>query len=168
MARSLLKAVEEFELRKWENTIVNQPKRTHGSKKPGGKIPFFVFFLLFFLILIICEMYFFLFFYFTAQMPCNQCGKIILVSRMKYHLKIHSGDKSHLCELCGRAFVFRKSLNTHIRYNHLGQERPKHFMCSTCGHTCTSRNHLEKHERIHTDERVKTIFSLTFCCRKIK
>jgi KRAB domain-containing zinc finger protein len=109
----------------------------------------------------------YLFFFFSAQMPCNQCGKIILVSRMKYHLKIHSGHKPYLCELCGRAFVFRKSLNTHIRYNHLGQERPKHFMCSTCGHTCTSRNHLEKHERIHTDERVKTIFSLTFCCRKI-
>ena len=50
MARSLLKAVEEFELRKWENAIVNQPKRTPGSKKPGGKIPFFVFFYYFFFI----------------------------------------------------------------------------------------------------------------------
>ena len=67
MARSLLKAVEEFELRKWENAIVNQPKRTHGSKKPGGKIPFFVFFYFFFLFLIICEMYFFFLFIFSSN-----------------------------------------------------------------------------------------------------
>lgn len=150
MARSLLKALEEFELKKCENEIVKQPKRTQGSKKPGREITFFVRFP--FRDISLC-----FYFVFTAQMPCNQCGKMILVARMKYHLKIHSDVKSHLCELCGRAFVFRKSLNTHIRYNHLGQERPKHFMCSTCGHTCTSRNHLEKHERIHTDEKVKPV-----------
>ncbi len=78
------------------------------------------------------------------------------------HLKLHSGIKSHLCELCGRAFVFRSSLNSHIRLNHRGEERTKplkKFVCSTCGHTVSSKERLDIHERIHTDERVTVILS---------
>jgi KRAB domain-containing zinc finger protein len=95
----------------------------------------------------------FCFLNFTALMKCQQCNKMILVSRMKTHLKVHSGVKPHLCELCGRAFVFKSSLNSHIRINHGKEAKP--FMCSTCGYTCRRKQLLDNHERIHTNERVR-------------
>ncbi|EFX82132.1 hypothetical protein DAPPUDRAFT_195595 [Daphnia pulex] len=85
------------------------------------------------------------------------------------HLKLHSGIKSHLCELCGRAFVFRSSLNSHIWLNHRGGEertKPlKKFVCSTCGHTLFSEERLGIHERIHTDERP---FECKYCDKKFR
>ena len=59
---------------------------------------------------------------------------MVLASGLKHHLAIHSGVKSHLCELCGRAFLLKSYLNAHIRVNHRGIERPKRYMCSHCGH----------------------------------
>lgn len=93
--------------------------------------------------------------FFTAQTQCEQCGKMVLASRLSIHLKIHSGVKSHLCDLCGRAFLLKAYLNAHIRINHRGAERPKRFMCSSCGYTCDQKHKLEVHERVHTDERVR-------------
>ncbi|XP_057375324.1 uncharacterized protein LOC130696253 [Daphnia carinata] len=135
MARSILMAAKEFEVKRREFGISNKTKRPSIAKKAG------------------------------PQTQCNQCGKMILVARMKFHLKVHSGVKSHLCELCGRAFALRNSLNSHIRFHHRGQARPKHFMCSTCGYTCRSKNHLEKHERIHTNERP---FDCKYCDKKFR
>ncbi|XP_046452636.1 uncharacterized protein LOC124200445 isoform X2 [Daphnia pulex] len=99
---------------------------------------------------------------------CNECGKMIHAKGFQDHLKLHSGIKSHLCELCGRAFVFRSSLNSHIRLNHRGEERTKplkNFMCSTCGHTVSSKERLGIHERIHTDERP---FECKYCDKKFR
>ncbi|XP_059351186.1 uncharacterized protein LOC130696249 isoform X2 [Daphnia carinata] len=99
---------------------------------------------------------------------CNECGKMIHAKGFQDHVKLHSGIKSHLCELCGRAFVFRSSLNSHIRLNHRGISRtkpPKNFMCSTCGHTVSSKERLGIHERIHTDERP---FDCKFCDKKFR
>ena len=94
------------------------------------------------------------------QTQCEQCGKMVLASRLSIHLKIHSGVKSHLCDLCGRAFLLKAYLNAHIRINHRGTERPKRFMCSSCGYTCDQKHKLEVHERVHTDERVR----IDCCC----
>ncbi|KAI9554433.1 hypothetical protein GHT06_019705 [Daphnia sinensis] len=99
---------------------------------------------------------------------CNECGKMIHAKGFQDHVKLHSGIKSHLCELCGRAFVFRSSLNSHIRLNHRGISRtkpPKNFMCSTCGHTVSSKERLGIHERIHTDERP---FDCKYCDKKFR
>ncbi|XP_046451608.1 uncharacterized protein LOC124199728 isoform X1 [Daphnia pulex] len=99
---------------------------------------------------------------------CNECGKMINAKGFQDHLKLHSGIKSHLCELCGRAFVFRSSLNSHIRLNHRGEERTKplkKFVCSTCGHTVSSKERLDIHERIHTDERP---FECKYCDKKFR
>ena len=62
------------------------------------------------------------------QVQCEQCGKMILASRLSIHLKTHGGVKSHLCELCGRAFLLKAYLNAHIRINHRGNNRPKRLV----------------------------------------
>lgn len=99
------------------------------------------------------------------QVQCEQCGKMVLAARLSIHLKIHSGVKSHLCELCGRTFTLKAYLNAHIRINHRGTNRPKRFMCSSCGYTCDQRHKLEVHERVHTDERP---FDCQFCDKKFR
>ena len=58
--------------------------------------------------------------WFAVQVQCEQCGKMVLAARLSIHLKIHSGVKSHLCELCGRTFTLKAYLNAHIRINHRG------------------------------------------------
>ena len=90
---------------------------------------------------------------------------MVLASRLSIHLKIHSGVKSHLCDLCGRAFLLKAYLNAHIRINHRGTERPKRFMCSSCGYTCDQKHKLEVHERVHTDERVKMMQSCVWSAK---
>lgn len=105
-----------------------------------------------------------IFILFIAQTQCEQCGKMVLASRLSIHLKIHSGVKSHLCDLCGRAFLLKAYLNAHIRINHRGSERPKRFMCSSCGYTCDQKHKLEVHERVHTDERVRITLTLALFC----
>ena len=46
-----------------------------------------------------------------------------------------------------------------------GTNRPKRFMCSSCGYTCDQRHKLEVHERVHTDERP---FDCQFCDKKFR
>jgi KRAB domain-containing zinc finger protein len=89
---------------------------------------------------------------FPALMPCEKCGRMVRVARMKLHLKMHDGYKPHVCEVCGRGFANKSSLKVHSRFNHLGV--PKPFMCSTCGHMCSNKKTLEIHEMTHTDARV--------------
>ncbi len=140
IARSIMKRTKEIEERKRENETA---KLMPSVRKSGRK---FLIGSTFVLLILIARL---------AQTQCEQCGKMVLASRLSIHLKIHSGIKSHLCELCGRAFLLKAYLNAHIRINHRGTERPKRFMCSSCGYTCDQKHKLEVHERVHTDERVE-------------
>ena len=97
----------------------------------------------------------FLLILFVAKTECKVCGKVVVASRLNLHLRTHSGTKSYLCDTCGRGFFQKTSLRAHIRYNHKGVKRPKGLLCTICGFTTDSKYHLEVHNRIHTDERVK-------------
>lgn len=98
-------------------------------------------------------------------MPCNECGRMILVSRMNLHLRIHGGFKPHNCNLCSRAFASKSSLNSHVRFNHLGVSIP--FICSTCGKTFTHKKTFENHEMSHTGVKVSKKFIETKNEKKI-
>jgi hypothetical protein len=145
IARSILKRAKEIEQRKRENEAAKLCPQTKKSGRKFNLQLFSVFIILLKNILVLI----------LAQTQCEQCGKMVMASRLAIHLKIHSGIKSHLCDLCGRAFLLKAYLNAHIRINHRGTERPKRFMCSSCGYTCDQKHKLEVHERVHTDERVK-------------
>ena len=93
-------------------------------------------------------------FFFLAKVQCEKCRKSVLADRLKFHLMLHSGVKSHLCERCGRSFTLKCYLAQHIRINHSQIERAKRFICAYCGYAAVSKDKLEIHERTHTGERV--------------
>lgn len=86
------------------------------------------------------------------EKQCNLCGK--MVAHLRNHLKIHSGIKSYLCDLCGRTFVLRNYLRAHKKLHHTERDRSKTFSCSLCDYTARYKVRLEIHERTHTGERV--------------
>jgi uncharacterized Zn-finger protein len=64
-------------------------------------------------------------------------------------LLLFLGEKTHICESCGKAFLTFFYLNKHIKTAHL-KLRP--FICEYCNKAFSSKFALRTHIRQHTNE----------------
>lgn len=78
---------------------------------------------------------------------CQVCGGVYASKgSLRYHMRIHAGDKPFVCSQCHRAFNYSSHLTRHLRI-HSG-ERP--YLCTQCGATFTQKNDLNQHMHRHS------------------
>ncbi|XP_052369213.1 zinc finger and SCAN domain-containing protein 2-like isoform X3 [Oncorhynchus keta] len=82
--------------------------------------------------------------------PCPHCEEIFpFLSKLKVHLKIHTGENRYSYTDGGKNFTTSKALTVHQRV-HTGE---KLFSCSDCVKCFTTSTRLKVHQRTHTGEK---------------
>ncbi|XP_065355485.1 zinc finger protein 202 isoform X2 [Calliphora vicina] len=89
----------------------------------------------------------------TGDKPfeCEHCDrKFRQWGDLKYHtISIHSNEKNHQCEFCGKAFSRKYSLVVHLRIH----TSERNYKCEFCTKTFRASTYLQNHRKIHTGEK---------------
>ena len=81
---------------------------------------------------------------------CNQCDfASVKASKLKTHLKFHSGEKSFKCNQCDSVAVQAGVLRTHLKI-HSGE---KSYKCDQYDYASARADELRKHKKTHTGEK---------------
>ena len=68
---------------------------------------------------------------------------------MRFHERLHTGEKDSICDICGESFVINQCL-VHHKSKHTG-EYP--YSCQHCSKGFNNYKLLEEHRYIHTGEK---------------
>ena len=89
----------------------------------------------------------------TGDKPfeCKHCDKKFRQwGDLKYHtISIHSTEKNHQCEFCGKAFSRKYSLVVHLRIH----TSERNYKCEFCTKTFRASTYLQNHRKIHTGKK---------------
>ncbi|GIX78045.1 hypothetical protein CDAR_587941 [Caerostris darwini] len=76
---------------------------------------------------------------------CEHCGTAVKYwSEFKKHQLVHSGERLHVCPVCGKAFGLK---------NHLKNHAEKPYYCEECKISFKSEEEFERHKLTHQREK---------------
>ncbi|XP_029634692.1 transcriptional repressor CTCF [Octopus sinensis] len=82
---------------------------------------------------------------------CDVCGRgFKTMASLQNHRNTHTGTRPHKCKQCHAAFTTSGELVRHVRYRHTFEKPHK---CSMCEYASVELSKLKRHMRSHTGER---------------
>ncbi|KAK7067725.1 hypothetical protein SK128_024832, partial [Halocaridina rubra] len=83
---------------------------------------------------------------------CKECAKSFAkYNELRRHNKLHTGEHSFVCDVCGLGFIDNNRLLIHVSRSHTGL---KPFECSVCSKSFTRSSDLNRHVKIHDKEKL--------------
>ncbi|KAL4234325.1 hypothetical protein ACF0H5_005976 [Mactra antiquata] len=102
------------------------------------------------------------------DLKCKYCDyEAKWMSDLKRHLSVHSFEKRYKCNHCPKKYKYLGDLNVHIRRDHneepgqvkvvkvptLPGKKGGHFKCEHCEYTSPWKSEIDRHSRLHTEEK---------------
>lgn len=80
----------------------------------------------------------------VGQYQCHLCCYSTNIStNLHNHVATHSGERPHTCKICGKGFIQKVNLQTHLLTHAPPSERP--HKCSICGKGFIQKRQLQAH-----------------------
>ncbi|KAK8393980.1 hypothetical protein O3P69_006287 [Scylla paramamosain] len=83
------------------------------------------------------------------KFKCNLCPRhFMTMSELRLHQVVHSTEKKHLCDVCGKAFKHEYTRDKHTKTVH---REDREHMCPQCGTLFKAKAYLDQHlAHVHT------------------